>query len=175
MFDTDLQARNYNIGVSLDIYKNIQSGEKFEVTGISGDQNNTLALQKGLSNLNLYNPIFGYSLETFHPEIHEGSIWDVSDGYFNMTDPSGYVFPEANDSRPFERIKVQDRAKLQAFASHNLPNWELPVYQKVCNWISGMTIIFVTLFLFLYFVWVWQKRSLNQRVFISQPASPELP
>jgi hypothetical protein len=55
-----------------------------------------------------------------------------------MTNPSGYVFPEINGSRPFERIRVEDRHKLAAFARREQPDWEIPTYQKVLNWISGL-------------------------------------
>lgn len=137
------------------------------VTAISDKESNTQALQKGLSNLNLYDPIFGYSLENFHPEIKAGSIWDVSDGYFNMTNPSGYVFPESNNTRPFERIRVQDREKLVAFADHYQPEWEIPVYQKVCNWISALTLAFVALFLGVYSFRALQNRISNHQTFKS--------
>jgi hypothetical protein len=150
MFKDDLQARYYDISASMSIYQSIKSGEKFEVTAITDQESNTQALQDGSSNLNLYDPIFGYGLENFHPETKAGSIWDVSDGYFNMTNPSGFVFPESNNTRPFERIRVQDRDKLMAFANYLQPEWKIPVYQKVCNWISALTLAFVTLILCIY-------------------------
>jgi hypothetical protein len=159
MFKDDLQSRFYDITASTQIYQSIRAGEKFEVTAISDQEGSTQALQKGLSNLNLYEPIFGYSLENFHPEIKAGSIWDVSDGYFNMTNPSGYVFPESNNTRPFERIRVQDREKLLAFADHYKPDWKIPVYQRVCNWLSVLSLAVVALFLFVYSFWVLLKRK----------------
>jgi hypothetical protein len=150
IFTKDIQGRIYDVSASTPIYQSILAGKIFEVTAISTQESNTQALQRGESNLELYEPIFGYFLENFRPEIKAGSIWDVSDGYFNMTNPSGYVFPESNYTRPFERIRIQDRDKLQAFAKYGQPEWEIPVYQSVCNWISGLSLVFAVLFLGAY-------------------------
>lgn len=169
MFKEDLQWRVYDISPSMNIYQSIRAGEKFEVTAIGDKESNTQALQQGLSNLHLYNPIFGYSLENFHPEIKVGSVWDVSDGYFNMTNPSGYVFPESNNTRPFERIRVEDREKLLAFANYYQPDWEIPMYQRVCNWISALTFAFVVFFLGVRSLLALKKAISNQGPLDSMP------
>jgi hypothetical protein len=150
MFKDDMQARYYDITASTTIYQSIRAGEKFEVTAVRDQVSNTQSVQVGVSNLSLYDPIFGYGLENFHPEIKAGSIWDVSDGYYNMTNPSGYVFPESNNTRPFERIRVQDREELVSFANYLQSEWKIPVYQRVCNWISTLTLAFVVFFLCVY-------------------------
>ena len=143
MFKNDLQNRFYNITESITIYDAIRSGNTLDITGIGAEENNTQALSRHVSNLHPYDPIFGYNLEDFHPEIKAGSIWDVSDGYYNMTNPTGYVFPEINRSRPFERIRIEDKDKLDAFAKHYQPDWKIPVYQQVLNWLSGLTFVAV--------------------------------
>ena len=112
------------------------------ITGIVSGVGNTDALLLRQSNLQPYEPIFGYSLENFHPEIKPGSIWEQSDGYYNMTNPSGYVFPELNGTRPFERIPVSEKDKLEAFASHkHQPGWKIPLYQHILDWVSGFTVL----------------------------------
>jgi hypothetical protein len=169
MFSEDLQGRIYDISASSGIYQTIQAGDKLEVTGISDKESNTQALQNGQSNLSLYDPIFGYFLENFHPEIKPGSIWSITDGYFNMTNPSGYVFPESNNTRPFERIRIQDREKLEAFANYHQPDWEIPLYQKVCDWISVLTLAIVALLLSFYSFRAIQVRISNRHSLISIP------
>jgi hypothetical protein len=145
----DLQNRTYDITESEKIYAAIRAGDTLTVTGIGNKSvDNTQALSMHLSNLDPYDPIFGYTLENFHPEIKPGSIWDISDGYYNMTNPSGYVFPEINGSRPFERIPVSEIAQLEAFASHlQQPSWKIPLYQQILDWVSGLTSAGVSLFL----------------------------
>ena len=142
MIKTDLQNRSYDVTKSLEIYNQIRSGEDFTITGIMiSNRNNTDALLMHQSNLDPYEPIFGYGLEDFFPEIVPGSIWNISDGYYNMTNPSGYVFPEINGTRPFERIPIRDKNKLEAFASHKQPDWKIPLYQQVLDWVSGITVL----------------------------------
>ena len=141
MIKTDLQDRYYNVTQSQEIYREIRSGDPLTITGIVSGAENSDALLLHESNLQPYEPAFGYHLENFHPEIHAGSIWDVSDGYYNMTNPSGYVFPEINGSRPFERIPVSETAELQAFADHKQPDWKIPLYQQVLDWVSGLSFV----------------------------------
>ena len=150
MIKTDMQNRFYDITTSQVIYNQIRSGDNLTITGISLDASNTQALLLHESNLQPYEPIFGYDLESFHPEIVPGSIWTVTDGYYNMTNPSGYVFPELNGTRPFERVKVGDEANLTLFLNHQKTNWKIPVYQEVLDWVSGLTFWIVLALLVFY-------------------------
>jgi hypothetical protein len=166
MIKTDLQNRSYDVTKSLEIYRLIQSGDNLTVTGIVSDIDNTDALLMHQSNLQLYEPIFGYGLENFHPKIVPGSIWNVSDGYYNMTNPSGYVFPEINGTRPFERIPIGDKDKLEDFARHKQPGWKIPFYQQVLDWVSGLTVLVVVIIL-IYIGGKWMMTHLIN----NQPAS----
>jgi hypothetical protein len=150
MIKTDLVQRTYKVTQSQQIYTQIRSGDPMTITGITSDATNTVALLSHKSNLYPYAPIFGYALENFHPEIQDGSIWNVNDGYYNMTNPSGYVFPEINGSRPFERIPVSEKAELLAFASHKQPDWKIPLYQQVLDWASGLSFLVVLAYLAFY-------------------------
>jgi hypothetical protein len=143
----DFQSRIYDISDSITIYRAIQSGNIFEMTDVGYTAGNTQALSQHTSNLKPYEPIFGYSLENFQPEVKPGSIWNISDGYYNMTNPTGYVFPEANGMRPFERFRVGDQEKLELFVRHAQPVWKMPIYQQVFDWISALTLVFVLIFL----------------------------
>jgi hypothetical protein len=139
MIKTDLQDRSYNVTKSQEIYDLIRSGDTLTITGIVSGMENTDALLLHESNLQPYEPIFGYDLESFTPEIQPGPIWAITDRYYNMTNPTGYVFPEINGTRPFERIKVGDEENLTLFLNHQNPNWKIPVYQQILDWISGLT------------------------------------
>lgn len=140
---TDLVGHGYNVTESQQIYNLIRSGDPMTITGIATDTSNTDAMFLYNSNLYPYEPIFGDHLENYHPEIHAGSIWEVNDGYYNMTNPSGYVFPETNGSRAFERIPVSEKSELLAFASHKQPDWKIPLYQQVLDWVSGVSFVAV--------------------------------
>jgi hypothetical protein len=143
LIGSDLQARIYDLTTSNQIYSLIRSGDPMTITAIDPGADNTQAMLLHQSNLQTYEPIFGYELENFHPEIKAGSIWNISDGYYNLTDPTGYVYPEVNGSRAFERIPVSEKAQLEAFANYKQPAWKLPLYQQVLDWVSGLTVLFV--------------------------------
>jgi hypothetical protein len=164
MIQDDLQSRVYNITESEKIYAAIRAGDTFDIIGI-GDKSvdNTQALRLHLSNIAPYDPIFGYFDENLHSEIRPGSIWEISDGYYNMTNPSGYVFPEINNSRPFERIPVTEKAQLEAFASHRDPGWKIPLYQQILDWVSGLSAAGVFAFLTFFFAWKLVNRYINKR------------
>ncbi len=151
MIKTDLQDRTYDVTKSQEIYNLIRSGDTLTITGIVSGVENTDALLLHQSNLQPYEPIFGYQLENFHPEIVPESVWEISDGYYNMTNPSGYVFPELNGTRPFERVKVGDEQNLTLFLNHQQTNWKIPVYQQVLDWLSGLTFVAVVFVLLVFF------------------------
>ena len=147
LFKGDLDDRTHNISAGQTVYEQIQAGKTLDVTNIGLQNDNTEALLSGSSNLHLYDPIFGYKLQTFHPEVTPGSIWNISNGYFNMTDPTGFVYPEINGSRPFERFRVEDKDMLLLFARHIQPKWKIPTYQHILDWISGLTFLIALAYL----------------------------
>jgi len=156
---TDLAARDYNVTESQQIYNLIRSGDPMTITGIGSAMDNTDAMLYHMSNLQPYEPIFGYALQNFHPEVHAGSIWEASGGYYNMTNPSGYVFPEVNSTRPFERIPVSQINELETFASYKQPGWKLPLYQQVLDRVSGVSVLVVASILAGAAVWKLVKRA----------------
>ncbi len=141
LFKSDLDHRYYDASGGQKFFEQMQTGESLDVTDIGLQTDNTEALLSHSSNLDLYEPVFGYRLEYFHPEITPGSIWNISDGYFNMTNPTGYVYPEINGNRPFERFQIKDKDMLALFAKHIQPDWKIPTYQHVLDWISGSAFI----------------------------------
>jgi hypothetical protein len=80
-------------------------------------------------------------INSFHPLVHEGSVFDIEDGFYNMTDPTGYVFPKANNSKLFSRIPLSDYDKLVDFVNRRQPDWKLPLIQIILDWIAGITIL----------------------------------
>jgi hypothetical protein len=99
-----------------------------------------------------YEPLFGYSLETFKPTIHLGSVFEEENGYFNMTNPSSLVFPEINNSYPFERIKTSERDKLELFIQRKQPSWKIPNLQKFLDVLSPSILIFSIGVIFIHLI-----------------------
>jgi hypothetical protein len=132
---TDFQVRKYDASLSRNIYQEVKLKNLPSVSSVLPD-GDTLAMSYGASSFKPYEPIFGYSLENFHPELKVGSVWEQDDGFYNFTNPTGYVFPLENNTRPFERFRTGDDVNLQAFLNHEQPDWQMPTYQLVFNRVS---------------------------------------
>ena len=153
LFDKDMFWMFYDIAAPQKVYEEMRAGKSFEIAEIgSPEGRNTGALLYRTSNLNLYEPIFGFDLENFHPQVENGSIWKIKDGRYNMTDPTGYVYPELNNNKPFDRFRVEDKQALELFAKHLQPDWKIPVYQRILDWVSGLSFLSALLYPVLYYI-----------------------
>lgn len=147
LFRDDAFYMFYNAAAPEQVYQELVAGESFEVKNIDWVVGkNTGALLTRTSNLNVYEPVFGFKLENFHPQVKSGSVWLVADGYYNMTDPTGYVYPELNHNQPFDRFRVEDKQTMELFLKHLQPAWKIPTYQRVLDWVSGLTFLATVLF-----------------------------
>jgi hypothetical protein len=147
LFRDDAFYMFYNAAAPQKIYQDILAGKSFEVTAVGVvPGKNTGALLYRTSNLNVYEPVFGFKLENFHPQVKSGSVWEISDDYYNMTDPTGYVYPELNHNKPFDRFRVEDKQTLELFVKHIQPDWKIPTYQRILDWLSGITFLATVLF-----------------------------
>jgi hypothetical protein len=161
LFDQDMFWMFYDIAGPQRIYEQIKAGDSFEITKIgSPEGNNTGALLYRTSNLNLYEPVFGFDLENFHPQVENGSIWITSNGYYNMTDPTGYIYPDLNNNRPFDRFRIQDKETVELFARHIQPNWKIPTYQRILNWVSGIALLSTLLYVSVQLIFNGRRRLL---------------
>jgi hypothetical protein len=145
------QGRNFEIQSVLDTYSKIQAGEVFPVNKIIPDMNDYEVFQAQASNVaHHYDPLLGEN--SFHPLVHEGSVFDIQNGFYNMTDPTGYVFPTENNSRLFSRIPVSDKSKLVDFINRRQPDWKLPLIQIALDWVAGLAFILIVLVVIFYLV-----------------------
>jgi hypothetical protein len=128
----DVHSREFKAARSKSTYETIRSGGIFPVTQIA-EINPRVGFIENATSILPYEPIFGYRLEEFEPQIHLGSVFEEDRGYFNMTNPESLVFPELNNLQPFERFKVSEREQLRAFLERQQPGWNIPVAQKILN------------------------------------------
>ena len=149
----DIQARFYDITSINETYKLASTGRAFTVHKIVPDMNDYEVFILGSSNTNHhYDPLFRDDNSLLTPLVHAGSVFDVQDGYFNMTDPSGLVFPEVNGSKFFERIPVSDYKKLLDFINRRPSDWKLPLAQIILDWAAGITFLLETCAFLVYLV-----------------------
>jgi hypothetical protein len=131
--DRTFHRRNFKITPSLETYSQIEQGQDFSVREID-DVKDEQTLAKRSSNLyEMDEALFGYKLEYFKPELHPGSVFEINDGYYNMTNPVSYVFPEENNLQPFERFRVDQRPELEQFINRKRFDFKISISQKISN------------------------------------------
>jgi len=155
---TKMYNFTYNVGNSQTLYSRILSGERFPVEQNADGVDGVTATLSHSSDLYPYEAIFGYFLEDFNPQTKVGSIWIEENGYFNMTNPSGMVYPTENNAVPFERIKTSDRNNLEVFANRHQPDWERPLVQKILDGLMWVSLIAVIAICFTLSSWSKPKK-----------------
>jgi hypothetical protein len=139
--------RSFNIESSLKIYSQIEQGNTFPIDQIKNGLDDRV-FQNRASNLgSLNNAIFGYKLEDFHPLTETGPVFNVNDGYYNMTNPASYVYPYENDLYLFERFRIDQREELDLFINRKQPPFNISLIQKIANLASLTTLIVVSIYL----------------------------
>jgi hypothetical protein len=136
------QVLNCDVLPILSTYEQIRfGGETFPVENVVPDADPWAVFQERATNLiDPYNT-FIKGITVYRETLHAGSVYDETNGYFNIIDPTGYVFPKENNSTLFERIPIADREQFLDFVNRRQPQWKLPVVQIVFNWISLTTLI----------------------------------
>jgi hypothetical protein len=155
----NVQGRNFDIQPVLETYIKVQAGAVFPVDKIIPGMNDYEVFQAQASNVTQhYDPLLGEN--SFHPLVHEGSVFDIKDGFYNMTDPTGYVYPAQNNSKLFSLIPVSDYGKLVDFLNRRQPDWKLPVIQIILDWVTGLTFLVVAFALCVFLVrnWIFRHR-----------------
>lgn len=149
----DIQNRFYDIRSMIKTYNRIAAGETFPVKQIVPDMNDYEVFMFGSSNTNHhYDTLFGDNNVLLTTLVHEGSVFTIYDGYFNMTNPSSLLFPEINGVTQFERIPVSNKKKLLDFINHRPSDWKLPLTQVILDWVSGVTILVESCAILVYLV-----------------------
>lgn len=132
-----LQERNYDIRGLQEIYRRIEQGETFPIESVA-DITDQRVFADRASNIKPYEVLFGYNLSTFEPTVQPGPARELRDGFFNMTNPSSLVYPEANQTTPWQRIPASQAAELEDFLAHRQPDWVLSPTQ---HWMNGVSLL----------------------------------
>jgi len=152
----DIQFRATDVPFMIDTWEQISSGKTFQVKEIVPDMNDYEVFMYQSSNVSHhYDPLFGNESELLTPLVHEGPVFDIEDGYYNMTDPTSLVFPQSVNSTLFERIPASDTQKLIDFVNRRQPDWKLPLMQIILNWAAGLTLFLETCIVCVFLMRMW--------------------
>jgi hypothetical protein len=125
-------------------------GETFPIQYVIPDAAPWMVFQDYATSLtDPYNTYFKGKTD-YREALHAGSVYDIDNGYYNIIDPTGYLFPEVNHSKMYERISVADRDKFLDFINRRQPDWKLPLIQVFLDWAAGLTFIIIILAVILY-------------------------
>jgi hypothetical protein len=149
----NVQQRSFDLQSLIETYNHITAGDTFPVKMIVPDMNDYEVFMLQASNVTRhYEPLFRDENELFHPLVHAGSVYEIDNGYYNFTNPTGYVFPGVNGTWMYERILVTDRDKLDVFLNRRQPDWKLPLMQTILDWSAGLTLILETCFVCVFLI-----------------------
>ncbi len=97
----------------------------------------------GVSYLLARSSLFGYRLEFFpqKDQLKIGHVRQVTDGHFNMINPSCYLFPEKNGCAPGVRFRSDQADQLAEFVAYRPFEFEMPVRQRIANWMTLATLL----------------------------------
>ena len=138
----------------LDTYDKIRyKGETFPIKYVVPDAQPWSVFEENATNMeDPYNVEFAALTGEYHYVLHVGSVYDIYNGYYNLIDPTGYVFPKLNNSSVFERIPVSEKAQFLDFIDRRQPDWKLPMIEQVLNWMALITLLAVLGLLLVYLV-----------------------
>ena len=133
----------YNPKIILEAYGDLKAGKlKPEITYVDeavmkgadtvrgGD-----VLVLGSSQPKPYEPIFGYRLENFPKKsLVPGRLMQVNaDGFLNIKNPAGYVFPKENGIEPGDHFKATETEKAERFRRYKEFPFKISAAQKFAN------------------------------------------
>jgi hypothetical protein len=142
----DLHLLNFNLKSALPVYPKIDNGWNFTLQNVAEITDMQVFVEED-SNLASQDPMFGYQGEFFKPKVTVGPILAVQDGYYNLTNPAGYVFPEENNLQPFGLFREDQKANLELFINHRPPKLEISGWQRFADVMSLATLVGSVLYL----------------------------
>lgn len=134
------------MGIYIDTYQQIQAGTTFPVERIILEMNDYEVFKAQVSNVTYhYEPLFRDNNDVFTPDVQDGLIFNLSNGYCNMTYPTGYLFPVENGTKIYERFRESETEILMQFSTRHQPDGNIGTLQRVYNWLSIITFLLVIL------------------------------
>jgi len=140
------QLRSFNLNSALPVYAKLDKGWNFTLQNVANITDMEV-FQEEDSNLASQDPMFGYQGEYFKPKAVVGPIMEVSNGYYNMSNPASYVFPGENHLQPFDLFRVDQKENLELFINHKQPNLTISSWQKFADIVSIATLVVSVVYL----------------------------
>lgn len=140
------------------------------MTAVFRSRNDLETSANGATSLACYEPLFGYRNESLKSQVKQGSVWNIRDRKFNLTNPACLLYGKSLGCEPWDRISVTDQENMSRFsAGYDTPTW-VPQWQTV--WMDLCLLMRVCLVL------VWTGSLLSHRtrhLFLRRSLDPFAP
>jgi hypothetical protein len=115
------------------------------ISFVDGEVNNgNDSFIQGGSQINCYQPIFGYSLEKFPLlNLEPGNIYTVTSGKFNFKNPACYIFPTENKCLPGDHYAESEKSILENLTQYKQVYFQKSSLQLISTLLSLTTLIFI--------------------------------
>jgi hypothetical protein len=143
----DVYDRTFNLNSALPTYAEIDGGATFPIQNVANITDMGTFHQQA-SNLDVQDPMFGYQGEYFAPKVLLGPALGIRDGYYNFTNPAGYVFPKENHLQPYDLFRADQTADLELFLQHKQPELAISGWQKFANGVNVAALVISIFVLF---------------------------
>jgi len=126
-------------------------------------------LASGGSQINCYEPIFGYKMERFpQGALKPGPAMDQMDGYLNIKNPACYAYPAENSCSPGDHFKAEQRQMAENFRGYKPFEFKIPLRQKAANWLSLAALALILAYSAYYIIWVsapggWSREKNSEK------------
>jgi len=130
-----LETSSYDLRETIREYQSARQGKANYVTEVM-DVPDVEVFSNHATSLYPHEPIFGYSLEKFKTRLVPGSIYTVTQGFYNLYHPNNFVY---GSDGPFTRFSVGEEDIMEQFVHYQQPDWEIPAKQLTYNVISAVT------------------------------------
>lgn len=141
------------VGHTNDVNKLInEKYDSLQVTSISDKWDDWAILYSFSVGVHLYEPAFGYDLSDFKPQFKLGSVYDIENGYYNMTNPASILFPEENNLKMWERIKIEDKENFELFIHNRTTKWKISKTQEIANVLSLLGLVSSLTFVLIFYI-----------------------
>ncbi len=117
------------------------------------DRNN--AMVDGMSEIECYQPMFGYRLEAFPVgDLQIGPILTpTAGGELNLKNPSCYLFPRENGCAPGDQFRADQQAALERFAAYRAFPFAQSALQTAADWINLIALVAAGLAVLVALAW----------------------
>lgn len=122
-------------------YKDFKNKDVTQMLMLKGGLEELIPIFSGSNHIHCYESLF-WQTDIFKSNPITGGAPAVqADGKYNIYNPVCLQYPQENNCKPGDRIRAEDGENARQFLSGKKTTWKIPIWQRVGNWISVISLI----------------------------------